>query len=581
MKFIILVLLWLSPLVPAQSILLQGGAGQGHPDLPFAPTKPPAATLSLGTAFPEPTSGGAITRTFRIINQDGASLNKLTFSASSSHPAFRVSGLNSGLGPGESDLFQITYRPQGTERVTGLITVTSNDPSRPSYPFEVSGAGGSFAASFVNLAGTELFNSGAEANTPFVGTDTYFGEHPRGSGFVTKQYRIRNTGSLPLEFALLQIAGEGFSFPLGQSSQPLIPAGEEFLFSVRFSTSEVRNGARGVITAASFDLPAVLSFTVEGDAIGVPELALFPLGSSNPVTSSSFGNLELGQSQTKTFLLRNVGEVPLEVSAVELAGDTDDFTLRGLVPGSLGVGEQDSFTLTFNPTAGGTFSASLTITSNDPESPLTFVVSGSGSLPPAPEVFVNGYLGQPGSGTLTAFGFGSPGGSHDIRLGETALEWVAFRNTGAAPASVISVTLSEGFSFTEDLPGVIPAGATIYRMLEFRPARTGRYDLELLLEIAERAEPVAASRSSRALVQERIFDAPVVRIEEVRADQVVLYLPPTQVAGTGAFRLMASSDLVTWESEISDLALNATAARLIGVPKRAGRIFYRIEPATE
>ncbi len=101
----------------------------------------------------------------------------------------------------------------------------------------------------------------------------------------------------------------------------------------------------------------------------------------------NFGFALLGQRQTRTFAIRNIGNLPLSITNLETTGDWQIDTQRTntqLAPRSL-----TTFIAHFSPTGAGTRVGSLTIQSNDPFHPsmvLAFNGTGIDSAPGLPVI---------------------------------------------------------------------------------------------------------------------------------------------------------------------------------------------------
>jgi hypothetical protein len=136
-------------------------------------------------------------------------------------------------------------------------------------------------------------------------------------------------------------------------------------------------GTNSLISPCSAVEPDI---NVEGD------LGSFPDISNNDVTPSfldntRFSNTIIGNSQTKSFRIQNTGTVDLNVSNIQIIGGAGDFTLT-LPPGlpySIAPNNLIVFDVTFAPSAAITRTATLRITSDDPdENPFEFAIEGTG-----------------------------------------------------------------------------------------------------------------------------------------------------------------------------------------------------------
>jgi hypothetical protein len=94
-------------------------------------------------------------------------------------------------------------------------------------------------------------------------------------------------------------------------------------------------------------------------------------------TSLSFGNLTIGSPSKLTLSLANTGTAPVSRIALAIAGDYAITTPCSTT--TLAAGASCAITITFTPTVAGNRTGSLSITSSDPNSPLTVPLTGTGT----------------------------------------------------------------------------------------------------------------------------------------------------------------------------------------------------------
>lgn len=95
----------------------------------------------------------------------------------------------------------------------------------------------------------------------------------------------------------------------------------------------------------------------------------------------TFGNVKVRRSSGKSLIVSNKGTAILTVSMVDLAGDSDRASDFKLSSTSFSVDPSGNYSLlvTFKPTSRSSYSATLRIFSNDPDTPVkTVVLSGAG-----------------------------------------------------------------------------------------------------------------------------------------------------------------------------------------------------------
>jgi hypothetical protein len=124
---------------------------------------------------------------------------------------------------------------------------------------------------------------------------------------------------------------------------------------------------------------AVQNIVVRGDIGSFPTISngdTTPQGTDN----TQFAEQTIGNSQDKTYRVANEGSLPLTISSITLSGDTTDFTITQLPAFNLAVGTFDILEITFAPTVAGERNATVTIASDDPDTPVyTFAIRGTGN----------------------------------------------------------------------------------------------------------------------------------------------------------------------------------------------------------
>jgi len=148
---------------------------------------------------------------------------------------------------------------------------------------------------------------------------------------------------------------------------------------------------------------------------GQPSLSLYTPGSPENDTLVDFGNIPPATRVELDMVLRNVGGATLNLSAIDLSGIAPPFeTVADTCPAALVPDASCSVTLAFTPESFGSFSDLLTITSDDPRTPvLNVTLQGIGNSPPAPAVLLSPSDGATLAGTsvlLTWFQEADPDG---------------------------------------------------------------------------------------------------------------------------------------------------------------------------
>ncbi|MFY9673720.1 MAG: choice-of-anchor D domain-containing protein, partial [Terriglobales bacterium] len=157
-----------------------------------------------------------------------------------------------------------------------------------------------------------------------------------------------------------------------------------------------------------------MSLTVSGSAnIGIPVSGTGVTQAdltANP-TSVTFTNIQVGTNSSQTETIKNTGGSDAHITAAGASGT--GFSISGINPPvTLSAGQSLSFSITFTPPSAGSFSGSVTVTSDAQDPTLTIPVSGTavgaqGTLSVSSPINVGNVVeGTSGTanGTLTASG---------------------------------------------------------------------------------------------------------------------------------------------------------------------------------
>ncbi|MGN6108108.1 MAG: choice-of-anchor D domain-containing protein, partial [Kofleriaceae bacterium] len=197
-------------------------------------------------------------------------------------------------------------------------------------------------------------------------------------------------------------------------------------------------GASGMQTAT-------VAFTSDSDAGGQSTATLTCTAGRATIevdpTSLAFGDVAVGSSSPLTLVVKNVGTQTLNYSRTGTVPAGYSFTgctsACTLAPGTMA-----NLVVTFAPTSPGQADFTLTLTSNDPQSPLSVPVTGRGVAPqinaPAP----------------LAFG--------DIEVGKTSTpQALTATNMGTAPLTITNAAFATGGTDYAATTGTVGAQMTV------------------------------------------------------------------------------------------------------------------------
>jgi len=362
------------------------------------------------------------------LTNSGGSNVQIT-AASASGTGFSISGLAlpATLSAGQTVSFTVKFAPTGTGSATGNITVTS-DGSNPMLDIPLSGTG---------------VADGAVTASP---STVAFGTVVVGSNQTITQ-TLTNSGGSSLKVTAATVSGSGFTMS-GLTLPATLNAGQSVSFSVKFAPTSTGSATGSLIITSDGSNPTM---TVPLSGNGVADGGL----SASP-TSLSFGSVQVGNNQSINETLTNSGGSDVKITAASASGS--GYSLSGLtLPVTLSAGQTVSFSVKFAPTAGGSATGNVTITSDGSNPTLNIPLSGTGVS----------------AGTLSAnpssLAFGS------VQVGNNSSKSETITNTGGSSVTITGASSgAAAFSVSGlSLPTTLTAGQSVTFSVVFAPASAG------------------------------------------------------------------------------------------------------------
>ena len=218
-------------------------------------------------------------------------------------------------------------------------------------------------------------------------------------------------------------------------------------------------------TAGYLALPSSAAANILPPGGGVPKLSL----SSN---SLAFGNVNVGQTKDLSLIVSNTGSAALTVISATVTGT--GFSLTSASSFTVQAGASQTMTVRFAPASMNAASGTLIIASNDPSSPASVSLSGTGVAAVAPAISI----------TPTSLDFGA------VAVGQTKDLTFAVFNNGNAALNVTALTAAAPFSVVSPAPPIsVPAGASSTVTVRFAPAVAGTQSGALSIASNDAAMP--------------------------------------------------------------------------------------------
>ena len=354
-----------TPRMDASSITIQSDAASSPQLVNLAGQVAPVTSSSPGNGGSLQTismSQGSLT--FGITSVGSASAAQTVQLVNTGTAAVHVTGVTASAGfavtmdcaavqPGATCSLSVSFQPQAAGTTLGAIEILSDSVS---------------SLEFVSLAGT-----GTAASVALSTQSIDFGRVLLGrtsGGTAT----LRNTGSTSVTITGLVVSGTDFAAAAFTTAADACAAngalapGAGCTVALVFAPTSAGT-ERGTLSVATSATALPLKVTLSG--VGTqPALGVNP-------ASLAFGNVAVGNTTALSLTLRNVSALAVNgLSFVATTGFTVSSTC-GLT--TLIAGSTCAVTVAFHPSATGPASGVLTITSDDPASPMTVPLSGTGA----------------------------------------------------------------------------------------------------------------------------------------------------------------------------------------------------------
>lgn len=205
--------------------------------------------------------------------------------------------------------------------------------------------------------------------------------------------------------------------------------------------------AISILLIASAALSSCAGYTSVAESGGGGQTGTPGSGVLSPTPSSvSFGGVAVGGTATQTVSVSNTGTATVNITGASISGS--GFTMvSGSGATSVPVGQSASVQIQFAPTAEGSDSATLTVSSNASNSSLAIPLSGTGmqaimALSPSSLNFNNITVGQTASQTVTI----TNNGNTNLTFTSATISGTGFTMSGLSPLPTIPGGQSATFS---------------------------------------------------------------------------------------------------------------------------------------
>jgi hypothetical protein len=425
---------------------------------PLAALTPSQSSLSFANTA---AGGSSAPQTVTLANTGSATITILGIQTSTD---FTVASNCTAIVPGASCTLTVTFTPQSLAQGTriGAVEISSN----ASTSLEFISVVGVSSSSTLSVAPASL-----SFGTVLVGA----------SSSLTVQ--LTNNSSTPASIGSLSTTGD-YTASLGScpSASATLPAGATCSLQVTFAPTQ--SGTRtGTLAIANSVTAQPLSVALTGTGIQ-SHLQITP-------SSVAFGAVAVGASSSLSLTLTNTGTAAITGISLASTGDyavTTPCSLANLAPQA-----SCAITIAFTPSAAGTRTGSLTITSSDPTSPTAVALTGTGTITiivvsnatftlavaSSSSASATVPTGSPATYTLAVTPLNGFNGT--VVLNCTPIAPATYASCSLLPSSVILASTQSGST----QPGSSQTG----------PTQTSVATINTVTEVANRTDPATRRRS--------------------------------------------------------------------------------------
>ena len=392
------------------------------------------STVSFGNVA----MGQSATKTVTLTNTGTEALSVSGIAVAGA--GFTASGphLPISLPSGQSTSISAVFKPTTGNADKGTITITSNAAGSPSL-VALSGTGttGATAAALTVTPSTVAFGSVA------VGSEQ------------SQTIHVENTGGESASISKLTVSGTGVSVS-GMTAPMTLAAGQTANLTVSYKPVATGTLAGSVSIASNATDPSVV--------VGINATATSSTLAATP-SSVSFGNVAVGSDTTQTIRLQNIGTSQVTISAI--TPSVSSIAISGVtLPIKLASGTSATLTAAYKPTAAGSVTGKITVTSNAVGSPTIVDLSATAAAaavqltPSASSLsFGNVTVGSSGTSQLTVRSTGNT----NATISKVTVSGTGFVLGGSAASVILDPSQTESYTvnFDPKAAGAISGTLTI------------------------------------------------------------------------------------------------------------------------
>ncbi|MEK7397881.1 MAG: choice-of-anchor D domain-containing protein, partial [Candidatus Poribacteria bacterium] len=437
---------------PDESLVLVNLQGNGF--------RIPTPDINLSTTsinFGNVQVGQSLTKEFQIQNL-GDALLQIT-SINSSNSQFVVTGMANLVPPsdgrtdvpvGSSITISVKFTPLLAGSKVGVIAILSNDPDESNVTLIVQGEGIIVPTPNIRVSPNSL----------------EFGDVEIGKS-ARRTFNIYNDGTAVLRINSITVNNSKFTIITGSDDSSNVQPGGIAIIPVDFKPLSL--GQIDAVISISSNDPDEPTKTITARGKGInqpaPDIRL-------STTVLNFGDVQAGTSKILDINIYNDGNLPLVLN--NMTTNSDQFAVIWDSQ-SVPAGGYSTISVRFSPMSSGIKTATLVITSNDPdEQSVTVLLQGKGFEIPIPDIEIYPFT----------IDFAS------VEIGKSLMKNFRIYNRGNVALQITSITSSNS-QFTTINTASISAGTSMMIQVNFTPVSIGSKRATLTVNSNDPDEPTS------------------------------------------------------------------------------------------
>lgn len=381
--------------------------------------------------------GSSKKRTFSVRNRGKGNLSGIVVYDNGRYFDLVDGCRNQTLRPNGSCTFAITFKPTVSGNDSAIVTITAKNASNNPRKLSISGTGEEpKEPEIVIIPSTSTINFG----------EVEVGKSKSSKSLPSAPFTIRNDGNADLSITNIATSHSS-EFKVQGNCVKTIPANGSSSGGGKGGSSGSNSCSFSVVFTPNSEGAKNAVLTIRSNA-GTKTVQLNGTGKKPAeaiikvsTTALSFGDVEIGQSPSKSFTISNTGNADLKVNQIVSSNGFSATPNCGTLKPNT---SPCTVTVTFTPTKSEPYSYTLNITSNATNGSKSVVLTGKGIEPAKPVINMS----------KSSLPFG------DVEIGQSPNDSFNITNTGKADLKISAIGKGgDGFSVAHNCGTLKPNGS--------------------------------------------------------------------------------------------------------------------------